>query len=471
MCTLVPRIAVLLLACAALVHGKKEGDSCDAKIASLEKSLKAMKQDYENLQKSANSMKLELEKANTPQSEIPYFSAEVLTHSVGALRHFSNLALAHGKAAMPVPEWVSMDKLVGPTQAVANASLVALQAAKEHGSTIALMGLETGKKSAMLVTDAAQDLYSKKAAPYAETYVTAGTELYKTHVSPAMANGRKLYAEKVHPHLGRHVGLASEKLTVAAGAAYEHGKTLVPLIQQYAEVARVNVQAQLNSLQGPIFDKLLNVIRKITEPQTFTIGGRKFSFPWGFLDIILLTVQVIVFSCVALVITWKFFLKTLLWKIGLKLLGRKMLIGVSYSVIKVSYRITRILVFLSYYLVRKVLQLVYLAVLCVACCGMGLFLSLSAGKGATLAKPDLVIDAGALLIAGFCLGLMFFLCTWCKCCCCRKRAPKLKAAKDGKEQPKKKASPAKEPPAKQDNKASKTDAKQAQQTAKNGKKR
>mmetsp|Transcript_83122 Transcript_83122/g.144419 ORF Transcript_83122/g.144419 Transcript_83122/m.144419 type:complete len:468 (-) Transcript_83122:133-1536(-) len=466
MCTLIPRIAVLLLACASLVHGKVEGDSCDAKIASLEKSLKAIKEENQNL-------KSQLEKANIPQSEIPYFSAEVLTHSVGALRHFSNLALARGKAAVPVPEWVSMDKLVGPTQAVANASLAALMKAKDHGTTLALMGLETGKKSAVHVSNAAHDLYSKKAAPYAETYVNAGAELYTTHVGPAMTSGRKLYSEKVHPHLGRHVGLAQEKLTVAAGAAFEQSKTLVPLIQQYAEVARVNLQAQLNSLRGPILDKLLSVLAKITEPRTFTIGGRKFSFPWGFLDICLLAVQAFVFSCVALVISWKFFLKTLLWKIGLKFLGRKMLIGVSYSVIKVSYRITRILVSLSVYLVKKVLRLVYLVVLLVAFCGMGLLLSLSAGKGAALAKPGLVIDVGLLLIAGLCLGVMLFLCTWCKCCCCRKRAPKAKAAKEVKEQPaKKKAPPAKEvkeAPAKQE-KASKMDAKQAQQTKKNGKK-
>lgn len=452
---------MLVLACLALVHGK-EADSCDAKVASLEKALKAMKDDYANLQKSANDMKAQ-------QSEVPYFSAEVFTHSVGALRHFSNLAAAHGKAAVPVPEWVSMDKLAGPAKAAANASLAAFTKGKSHATNFAFVALETGKKSASAATSAALEA-GKKAAPYAETYYAAGMELYEKHAKPAISKSRNLYAEKVHPHLGRHVGLAHEKLTHAAGATMEKSKTLIPLVQQYAEVARVNVQAQMNSLQGPIFDKLLSIVTKVTEPRSFTIGGRKFSFPWGFLDIFLLTIQVLVFSFVALVIGWKFFLKTLLWKIGLKLLGRKMLIGVSYSVIKVSYRITRLLVSITLYSVRKFLRLVYLAVLLVLFCAIGLGAALSAARGAAIAKPDLVVDMGIVLAAGLCLGLLLFLCVWCQCCC-RKKATKAKAVKETKEQSKKKTPPpAKEQPPKQESKAGngKTDAKQA---PKNGKKR
>lgn len=464
------RIAVLLLACAALVHGK-EADKCDAKVASLEKALKAAKQENEKLQKSANDMRQKLDKAFIPRSEVPYFSAEVLTHSVGALRHLVSLAAERSKATVPIPEWASAEKLVGPTQAVANASLAAFQKAREHAGTAAIMALETGKRSASSATTVAQELYGKHAAPYAETYVTEGAKLYEAHVAPAVASGRKLYTEKVHPHLGRHVGLAHEKLTVAAGAAYEHGKTLAPVVKEYAEVARLNAQAWLNSLQGPIFDKMWAVLEKITEPRSFSIAGRKFSFPWGFVDICLLAIQVFIFGFLGLVITWKLFLKTLLWKIGLKFLGRKMIIGVTYSVIKVSYRTTRLLASITVFLVRKTLRLAYLAVLLSFFCGLGLLTSLSASRGLAIASPGVAIDQGVLLIAGLCLGLLLFLCTWCSCCCCRKRRAKDKAPPSTAKKAERKTQPANEKPSKQEQKVTKADAKQAPQAAKNGKKR
>jgi hypothetical protein len=253
----------------------------------------------------------------------------------------------------------------------------------------------------MSAADMAKDLHSKHASIHTQEYYDITVQTLEPHV----ATVRKVYYDSVHPHFNKY----SKTISDGVGAAVEGGKALSP---QVMRVVQETTQTLSKGSSAPFFANLV-------KPQTFDVLGRKFSFKHGWVDVALALVQGMLAFYLIFNVMWKLFLKTLVWNIGIKLLGKKVFFGLVRTFVKVSFRLTRKLISISLYLVLTVVGIAFSLLLLAICGGLGVAMMHGIEKGAAVG-----LSAGIRLAAGAGVGAFIYLLLRCTCC---KRSKKEKA--------------------------------------------
>lgn len=391
---------------------------------SCESTLKQMKAQLEAAQKENAQLKKQLASAG----EEPYLSYEEIVDALGDVTDF---ALAQGNLK-------NVD--LATVYTAANASYEVLHAASEQATAAASKGLAAATEALYSASHLAQDLHGKHVSQHSREYVDTAAELYTAHLEPHVSTARKAYYENVHPHVGK----ASEALYAGVGAAAEGGRSLSPKLLELHGLVKNGVSQVTGGKLG-----------FLVEPRTFTVMGRTFRFNHGLLDCALAGLQGLIAFYLGFMILWKLCLSTLVWKLGIQIMGRRVFVGLVGGLVKVCIIVTRTILKIAFTLVLALLSFSFTWFLLALCGMVGIGILHGVEKGLTLGlAPSLRLGAGAGV--GFLLWVLF------RCTLCKKRKAEAKPT-NGKEASPKNASGKKAA-------ASKSDAKQATKPVKGGKK-
>lgn len=380
---------------------KKKDESCDATVKKLKARLEAL--ESENAQ-----MKKQIADA------APYLSTGTIVDSLGSVTEY---AMSQG----------SLDKVdLAPVYSASKVSYEAIQKATSQATAASSNGIAAAMAAMQKTSEMAQDLHGKHVSQHTGEYYDVALDAYTTHLSPHVSTARKAYYDTVHPHVGK----ASETMYASFGAAMEGGKSLSPKI---TDVLKLGMKSVTDAWNGQLVKQLDFLVKS----QSFTVLGRTFNFNHGFLDIALAAVQGLIGSYLAFMILWKLCLSTIVWKIGVQILGRKVVWTLINRVVKVCYRVTIFLLSIGFTLVLTVLALAFSWIMLAICGGLGVAMLHVIEQNAKVGlKP------GIRLSLGVGIGLFFWLLVRCTCCKKRKAAKAVNgkaAAKGNKQEPKKAA--------------------------------
>jgi len=409
------------LAVAIVVPGAQAQAGCsaqEAKIKELTEQLQEAKaQNAKLMQKLATS------------SETPYMTTEALVDSFGAVTEF---ALSQGMMMKGI------DVDLSAVYTAANASMESFQSASTQATSAVSRGYEVAKDAVLQAAELAQDLHGKHVSPHSDEYYKIAVET----LEPA----RQVYFETVHPHLGK----ATETVYTVSGTVVESSKKLTPTVLEFVTQASEHFS---KASQGPVRD----VLQKFVEPREFVVLGRKLRFPHGYLDAGLAAVQILIGTWAVYTFVWKLFLKTLVWQIGVKLFGEKICLRMTGMLVKVTFKLVRIMLSILVSLAFSTLCLAFSLLMLTICSALGVSLLHGIEKGSSAGIPIRV-----RLAVGLCFGLLVYFFCQCKCCKRRKKEPTVTNGKTNgkttngktnghtKEEPKKATSPAPKNGAKQE---------------------
>jgi hypothetical protein len=359
--------------------------------------------------------------------EVPYFSTQVIVDSLGSV---TGLAMNKG----------SFDNVdLTPVYSATSATKEALSKASEQATAAASSSLAKATEALKVAAERAQDLHGKHASQHTEQYYKTAVETYTEHLEPHVATARKAYYDSVHPHVGAVPG----KIYDGVGAAVEGGKKLPPILADFMNTARTSVS---EASKGPLGTQLGFLVK----PQAFTVMGRTFRFNHGFLDVALAAVQGLIAAYLAFKILGQLLLRTIVWRIGVQLLGKKVCLGLTSTLIKVSYKGTKIVLSLLFSLVLTVFALSLSFLFLFICGAVGIAILHAIETSFTVGLTHRM-----RLLVGASVGSLFFLICRIKCCRRKKVEKKPEKATNGKNGKENKAPDAKKQA------AAKSDAKQA----------
>jgi len=392
--------------------------------------LKVQKESAELKYQAVQKENAELKKQVADSSDLSFVSTQ---HIVDAFGSVTDAAMSQG----------GLDSLdLTPVYSAANASYGFLWTSTEQATAAASTGLAAATDAFNSGLATAQDLHTAHAAQHTQEYYKAATDAYTEHAEVHVETARKAYYDSVHPH----VDVASKTISDGYGAALEHSGKLGPHVMTVFEMVKTSLLQASNGQLG----KQLGFL---TEPQTYTVLGRTFKFNSGFLDIGLAFVQGLVAAYLVFKIGGQFLLSTIIWKIGVQLLGKKVFIGCFQTLIKVCYKGTRLVLSICFTLVFLVVTISFSWIMLAICSGLGVALLHAVERNLAVGlSPKIRLAAGAGV------GFVFYL--LCRVTCCKKRKAKPEAhtnGKNGKKAPEAKKATAASP---------KTDAKQATKPAK-----
>jgi len=376
-----PVLLVLLLA--AYTQAKEVKESCEAQV-------KQLKELTAKLQAAEEQNKV-LTKQIAASGEVSYVSAQAIVDSLG---YVTDAAL--GKESLNVD--------LTPVHTAADASYAAFQAAGQQATVAASKGYAASTEAYGSASKIAQDLYGQHVSQHTGEYYDAAMDAYTSHMASHVGTVRKAYNDNLHSH----VNTATEKLFAGYGAALEGSKTISPKVWDVVTMVK---QSVTSAEVGKQFSFLM-------QPQTFTVPGlgKKMTLNHGYMDAALMLVQALVAAyvgaLVAAIFIWRLFLKSVVWNIGIKLLGREVCLRLSVNVINVSLKLARFFVSLALSLVLTVFSWALFWFILGACGVTGVVLLHAFETGLKVGlKP------GMRLALGLCFGLLFgfiFQCTFCR---------------------------------------------------------
>jgi len=370
--------------------------------ASCDSSLKQLQAKLEVLQKENAELKKQVANAGTQQNEVPYFSTEAIVDSLGSVSDF----------AFSQSNFDTMD--LKSVYSARDASYEAFQAASVHATAAASKGLAAATEAMFSAAEMAQDLHGKHVSQHTREYYDTTLETYAEHVEPHVSLAKKAYYANVHPHVDK----ASESISAGVGAAMEGGRTLTPKLWSVVEMAIAAVSEASSGAAG-------KQMAFLVEAKTFTVMGRFFRFNHGFLDIALAVMQGLIALYLGFTILWRLCLSTLVWKIGVQLLGRKVFLGITQKMVKLCFRVTMGILAISFTLVLTLMAISFSWLLLVLCGGLGVALLHAVEKGLTVGlKP------GMRLGLGVGVGLLFYVI--CRFTCCKRKAKEPRKSTNGK---------------------------------------
>lgn len=387
-------------------------------------------EDCSALQEKIKSLEVELAKAKELSGKakgdstagLPYASFQILEKSFSTVSELVNEGL--GSTQIPMPD-LSIGELSSTAWNKANKSYaqakeLITQAAPVVSSTAALAQQKAGEASAV-----ASDIYATHLKDHVGEYVTVSVDVYGKHLSPHVTTAQKMYYESVYPHITEGSKVLSGSLSSILEQGMELSKDIS--VADGLGTAFTKVKASSQSL-----DFALSKISFVFETKTLKFLGRTFSFPYGYIDIASAALQIFCVAFLVLYLTWKLFLKTLVWNILLKVIGRKILYGTVTTTLKLCYKITWLLQKILWSLISLALRAIFFAVKLLITCSMGLGLVTGADKAAQAGLQKSAKDFGVTLemrlAASLAIGMLFYC-----CCCCgkRKKLDKVEKSKKG----------------------------------------
>jgi len=402
-----PLLMALLL---VSTQAKAAKESCDAQVkqlAELTAKLKAVEQHNVALTKQISDA-----------GDVPYVSTQFI---VDSLAHVTDAAL--GKDSLNVD--------LSSVYTAADAGYGALSQASEQATVAASKGYAASTDAYGSASKVAQDLYKEHVSSHTGQYYDAAMEAYTQYGETHVGTIRKAYNENLHSH----VNMATEKLYAGYGAAVEGSKTAIPKVWDVVQLVKQSIPSAGVGKQ----------LAFLVQEQTFTVPvlNRKVTFNYGYLDGVLMLVQALVAAYIGVQVIWRLFLRTIVWNIGIKILGREVCLRLSMIFIKVSLKLTRFFVSLALSLVLTALSwaLCWFILGLFGVLGVVLLHVFENGVKVGL-KP------GMRLALGLCFGLLFgfiFQSKFCK----RRKASSAKNNNVAKTDSKKAAAPPKKADTKQ----------------------
>lgn len=324
-------------------EGLQSAEACAAESAKLRTQLQVSGEALQDLLKTSDvhtsKLKVELEAARAEIAalkksrktvEVPYVSTKVILDSLGAV-------IGQG----------SLNLDLAPVYTAADASYGALQAASLQATEMASQGSAAAQRHLSTAAEMAQDLHGKHVSEHTKEYYDTAMKTYTTHLAPHVDTARKVYDQSG----AAYVDMATAGIYAGIGAVSEGGKSLSPKLSELW-------QQGMKILSGASGGKLGDQFGVLTKPRTVEMFGRSRTFEHGIVDIILAALQGACVLYVAVRLLWKLFLKTLIWNIGLKFFGKTVCINLTAKLVKVSFRLTQIILRVLYTLVFTVFGLV-----------------------------------------------------------------------------------------------------------------
>jgi hypothetical protein len=372
--------------------------------------------------------------------EVPYLSTDVFHKVLGILGEATSAG--YGSVKEQYPDWDA--QLMSLAWAVTNVSMEQVQEAAavqiealrkqvaELSSVLTVQALEAADKAKVQALDLHKTHLEPHVAPHMEQAQVQlaeaqkqGQELYAAHVEPHMGMAMELYSKLVQPH----VETARSSLLSAYSTATEQATAAVAML---SDVAKGGVREKLSVLTA---DSRFQALEEMLSPKSLKFGQKTLRFPRGLLDIGAALVQLTLVAVVLFVVAWRLCLKTLFWRLGMKVFGKKA-ISMSLLAVKVCRWMLATVVSLALNslswalgLANMVTCLGVMSAICTAFVygvELSVLLGMGVSKGLTL---PMRVAAG--LAVGLLWGLVVGPSTLCRCCM-RRKAAKAKKETTGK---------------------------------------
>jgi hypothetical protein len=354
-------------------------------------------------------------------SNVPYASFEIFERSLSTVSDFVSDGLESTKAQIPE---LSIGELSDTAWKTANQSFIAAQemitkAAPVVSETAALAQAKAGEASVV-----ASDIYATHLKPHVGEYVTVTADAYGTHLSPHVKTAQKMYDELVQPKITD----ASKVFQSSLGSAVEKGMAMTKDINMADGLGAALSTVKANSKEP--LDVFWAKVSFLYEPKELKFMGKTFPFPYGYVDMAGFALQAFFVGFIAMYLSWKLVLKTIVWKILLKFFGRKLLVGTTTAMTKLSYKTTKLALKIVWFVIALVFKAFFFALRLVIACSMGFAIVTGADKGAQAGLQKSAKDFGITLemrlAASLFLGMLFY------CCCCCGKRKKVDKSKTGK---------------------------------------
>lgn len=368
--------------------------------------------------------------------EMPYLSTDVFHKVFGILSEAASAGYGSIKEQYPDLDaqlnsmaWAVTNVSMEQVQAAASVQIEALRKqVAELSSVVTAQALEAADKAKA----ATLDLHKTHLEPHVEKHLPEvqvqlaeaqkqGEELYAKHVEPHVGPAWELYSKSVQPH----VDTARSSLLSAYSAATEQAMATLSDLPGLG-----CVKDKLSALAA---DSRFQALEEMVSPKAVKIGQRTLRFPRGMLDIAAALFQLTLVAVVLFVVAWRLCLKTLFWRLGMKVFGKKA-ISMSFLAVKVCRWLLATVISLALTSLSWALGLANmvtcLGVMSAICTGFvyGVELSVLLGMGVSKGLTIPMRVAAGLAVA-LLWGLVVGPSTLCGCCgvCGRKKAKAKKA--------------------------------------------
>jgi len=241
---------------------------------------------------------------------VPYLDFETLTGLLGEL-HTLSLGDASPTEALSSATWMPAN-ISEHWASVTEQAMLALDGIKEKATALSATAAEAAQGASEKATLLAQDLH-KSLEPHIGDHIESGMKAYKEDLEPHVETAKEVAAIKLRE--------AQEMIKQGSSALLESSSTAVGSLTENLQVFRLLSTDMLGEYQSVAGEK----VRQAMAPAAYTIGGKTFHFSRGLLDMLAAGIQLVLFAYLLFIIVWRIFLRTLLWKLGMKLLGRNVM--------------------------------------------------------------------------------------------------------------------------------------------------
>jgi len=397
--------------------------------AALRQSVQEMKRRAAEHEERANHLTATCQNSE----EMPYLSSDIFYKVFNILADVTSVGVDGLKETYP-----DFDKqLTEVAWTVTNISMEQVQTLSAQASELSAQLASQAYDAADKAKAATLELHRTHVEPHLGAHLAEaqkqGMDLYASHVEPHLGTARSMYAESVHPHVDTAGAVLREALAVA-GAQARAALAVASDLRSGGLITTLS-----STLSAYVSDAHLKMLQEmeLLAPRAIQVGHRVLKFPRGMLDIVAALVQLALVGFVAFVVAWRLFLKTLLWRLGVKVFGIRVL-GAASRCLRLCRAAVGLAVGLTLRLMSWALGLVNM----VTCFGLmsaisaafvyGTELSLLLGLGVSKG-----LSLPLRLGIGLALGLVWSLAvgwgTLCACCgLCRRRQKKSVEAKPAK---------------------------------------
>jgi len=240
---------------------------------------------------------------------VPYLDFETLTGLLGELH---TLSVGDGPSeAFASTAWLPSN-ISEHWATVTEQAMLALDGMKEKATALSASAAEAAQGATEKATKVAQDLH-KSLEPHIGDHFEHGMKAYKEDLEPHVETAREVASIKLRE--------AQEMFKQGSSALLESSTTAVGSLTDNMQVFRLLSSDVLGDYQTVAGEK----VRQAMAPAVYTVGGRTFRFGRGLVDMIAAGTQLLLFAYLLFILVWRIFLRTVLWKLGMKLFGRNMM--------------------------------------------------------------------------------------------------------------------------------------------------
>jgi len=359
--------------------------------ASKEKSV--LKQELDTLKAAMEAQAAAAAEAAASAKAVPYLDFESLTGLLGELHSVSLGEIS--SEAIPAASWLSAN-ITEHWLTVTEQAMSTLDSIKEKAATLRATAAEAAQGAAEKATLVAQDLH-KQLEPHIGEHVKAGMEAYKEDLEPHVETAKEVASAKLleaQELLKRGSSTLLESSTVAMGSFGDNIQAL---------------RLQSSDILDQSFSMASEKLSWAMSPSAYQLGGKTIKFSRGLIDIVAAGAQILLLAYLLFIIVWRIFLRTLLWKLGLKFVGRntfKVATGslrLAFSFVRLSFSIVWGLFLQAVGVVQSVTSLsiwtlIFLGI--VYGIEVSVLLGMGVGKGLKL-RYRLLISGGLGLLVWF----------------------------------------------------------------------